>query len=138
MLGDLEKRLKKAKRELERWRRAPIYDESVGREAVWGFKVDWLEEQIDTFWKQRAHINWPQFGDRNASYFHNACLERKRRNRIGNLKKEDGGCVVGEDEKKLCIANHFMQLFTAGEVGDGVQKQQVLDVVEPCVTPAMN
>jgi hypothetical protein len=45
---------------------------------------------------------------------------------------------VGEDEKKLFIANHFMQFFTAGDVADGIQKQQVFDAVEPCVTPAMN
>ena len=100
VLGGLEKRLKQAKRELERWRRAPICDESVGREAVWSFKVDRLEEQIDTYWKQRAHINWLQLGDRSTSFFHNACSERKRRNRIGKLKKEDGSWVEGEEEKK--------------------------------------
>ena len=100
MLGGLEKWLKQAKRELERWRRAPICDESVGREVVWSFKVDQLEEQIDTYWRQRAHINWLQFGDRNTSFFHNACSERKRRNGIGKLKKEDGSWVEGEEEKK--------------------------------------
>lgn len=89
-LGGQEKQLKVARRELERWRKQPISDMAVGREAVWSFKVDRLEEQIDAYWKQRAHINWLQFGDRNTSYFHHACSER-RRNRIGNLKKNDGG-----------------------------------------------
>ena len=51
------------KKELERWRRAELSDLSVGREAVWSYKVDRLEEQIDVYWKQRAHINWLQFGD---------------------------------------------------------------------------
>jgi hypothetical protein len=41
-----------------------------------------------------------QFGDRNTSFFHNACSERKRRNGIGKLKKEDGSWVEGEEEKK--------------------------------------
>lgn len=58
VLGDLEKRLRKAKKELEKWRRAPLDNNSVGREAVWSFKVDQLEEQVDTYWKQRAHVNW--------------------------------------------------------------------------------
>jgi len=48
VLGDLEKRLRKAK-ELERLRREPISDLAVGREAVCSFKVDRLEEQIDTY-----------------------------------------------------------------------------------------
>ena len=51
VLGDLEKRLKKAKKELEKWRTVPISDLSVAREAVWSHKVDRLEEQIDLYWK---------------------------------------------------------------------------------------
>jgi hypothetical protein len=34
VLGDLEKRLKNAKKELEKWRRAPLSDLAVGKEAV--------------------------------------------------------------------------------------------------------
>jgi hypothetical protein len=45
-LGDLVKRLRKAK-ELEKWWRELISDDSVGREVVWSFKVDSLEEQMD-------------------------------------------------------------------------------------------
>ena len=63
VLGDLEKSLKKAKKDMERWRREPISDESVRREAAWSYKVDRLEEQIDLYWRQRAHVNWLQFGD---------------------------------------------------------------------------
>jgi hypothetical protein len=137
-LGDLEKRLKEAKRELERWRRAPINDYAVGREAVWSFKVDRLEDQIDMYWRQRAHINWLQFGDRNTSYFHNACSERKRRNRIGNLKKDDGGWVVNEKEKMEFITNHFVQLFRAGVDGIEEHSQQVLSAVRAQVTDEMN
>jgi hypothetical protein len=117
-LGDLEKRLKHAKRELERWRRAEISDFAVGREAIWSYKVDRLEEPIDVYWKHRAHINWLNFGDRNTSYFHHACSERKRRNIIGNLKKEDGGWVENEDEKKTFITNFFSQLFRSNGIGD--------------------
>lgn len=67
VLGDLEKRLKKVKKELEKWRREPISDLAVGREAVWSFKVDKLEDQLDMYWRQRAHVNWLQFGDHNTT-----------------------------------------------------------------------
>jgi hypothetical protein len=43
-------------------------------------------------------------------------LERKRRNRIGSLKKEDEGWVEDEEEKMELITNHFLQLFR-GERG---------------------
>jgi hypothetical protein len=88
-----------------------LSDSTVGKEAVWSFKVDRLEEQLDIYWKQRAHVNWLQFGDRNTSFFHKVCSERKRRNRIGRLLKENGGWVEEEGEKKMVIANHFFQLF---------------------------
>ena len=73
-------------------RREPISDLAVGREAVWSFKVDMLEEQIDTYWKQRAHVNWFRFGDRSISI--TTCSVRKRRNRIGRMLREDGSVGV--------------------------------------------
>jgi hypothetical protein len=51
VLRDLEKRLQKAKKELEVWRRKTITDESVHMEAVLNYKVDRLEEQLDTYWR---------------------------------------------------------------------------------------
>ena len=106
VLGDLEKRLRKAK-ELERLRREPISDLAVGREVVWSSKVDWLEEQIDTYWKQRAYVNWLHFGDRNTKYFHNACSVRKRRNRMGRMLREDGSWAEEEGEKKILFLTIF-------------------------------
>lgn len=49
VLGDLEKRLKKAKKELELCRKSAICDTVVGREVVLRFKVDRLEEQVDIY-----------------------------------------------------------------------------------------
>lgn len=68
VLGDLEKRLKKAKKELEKWRKAPISDDSLNKEAVWSFEVERLEEQIDLYRRQRAHVNWLRFGDKNTIF----------------------------------------------------------------------
>jgi hypothetical protein len=44
------------KKDFKKCRRLIISDESVRREAVLRFKVDKLEEQINVYWKQRAHI----------------------------------------------------------------------------------
>ena len=69
VLRDLEKRLKKAKKELEGCRRMVTSQQTVTKEAVLRFKVDRLEEQIDIFWKQRAHVNWLMKGDGNTTFF---------------------------------------------------------------------
>lgn len=79
----------------------------MSREAIWSFNVDRLEEQIDLYWRQRAHANWLRFGDQNTTYFHNSCTSRKRRNRIGKPQKENEGWAV-EGEKKELITNYFL------------------------------
>ena len=103
--------------------------------AVLRFKVDIIEEQIDIYWKQRAHVNWLTKGDRNTVFFHQACKERRRHNRIGNLRKEDGGWVEDKVQKQNFITNHFKQLFRSNGLNDS---QQLLNAVAPCVTEAMN
>jgi hypothetical protein len=121
VLGDLvEKRLRKAKKELEKWRRAPLSDMAVGKEAVWSFKVDWLEEQIDVYWKQRAHVNWLQFGDRNTSYFHKVYLERRRRNRIGHLKKRMGAGWRRKERKRCLSLTTFFNFSGLAELRRGI------------------
>lgn len=44
-------------------------------------------------------------GDRNTVLFHATCAERRRKNRIGRMKKDDGVCVEDEEEKRNYIAN---------------------------------
>jgi hypothetical protein len=55
VLGEWEERRKKLRRELESCRRVPLCMEEVAREAVLRFKLDKIEEQIDIYWRQRAH-----------------------------------------------------------------------------------
>jgi hypothetical protein len=68
----------------------------VAREAAVRFQIDKIEEQIDIYWKQRSHTKWLEKGDRNTKFFHAACSERRRRNRIGRLQN---GVGVGWKEK---------------------------------------
>ncbi|VAH55769.1 hypothetical protein VPH35_041824 [Triticum aestivum] len=57
VLGDLEKRIHRLKKELEAERRKSIGDEQVRREHMLRFKLSRLEDQLETYWKQRAHVN---------------------------------------------------------------------------------
>jgi hypothetical protein len=58
VLGDLDKRISKIKKELELWRRKGIGPEQVRREGLLRFKLQRLEDQKETYWKQRAHVDW--------------------------------------------------------------------------------
>lgn len=99
------------------------------------YRLDKVEEQVDIFWKQRAHASWLEKGDRNTKIFHSWCSERRRWNQIGKLRKEDLGWVEEEEEKQNFISNHFMQLFRPGAMGD---TDRLLQAVSPWVTNDTN
>jgi hypothetical protein len=118
VIGEWEKKRKKLRRELESCRRVSLCMEEVAREAVLRFKLDKIDEQIDIYWRQRAHTKWLQQGDRNTKFFHAACSERKRRNFVGKLKNGVGGWIEGEKEKQMFITNYFTQLFRSSAQGN--------------------
>jgi hypothetical protein len=51
VLGDLEKGIKKLKKELEGWRRKEISEEQVRKEDMLRFKLSRLEDQREIYWK---------------------------------------------------------------------------------------
>ncbi|XP_045085746.1 uncharacterized protein [Aegilops tauschii subsp. strangulata] len=134
ILGDLDKRICRTK-ELERCRRGNIGPEQVRREEVLRFMLNRLEEQRETYWRQRAHVHWLKCGDRNTKFFHAAASERKRRNKIRRLKKEDGTVVEEEGAMKDVVTNYFLNLFTSHA---GTRTEELLGHVDPRVTPQMN
>jgi hypothetical protein len=69
-------------------------------------------------------------GDKNTKYFHAFASERKRRNKIRKIVKEDGS-VVTEEEMRSLIANYYLSLFQT-HAGDGVE--ELLQHVQPRVT----
>jgi hypothetical protein len=73
-------------------------------------------------------------GDRNTSFFQAACAERRRRNKIGRLRKEDGSWME-EKEKRRFIANYFSDLY---RTGGGQASQQLIHAVQAMVTAQMN
>jgi len=127
--------MKKVKKDLEACRRRGICPDQVAREELLHCKLERLEDQVDMYWKQRAHVRWLQEGDHNTSFFHVVCKERKRRNRVWSLRREDGSWVEDEEEKRRFIANYFLDLFRSS---GGQTSQQILNAVEVKVTDSMN
>ncbi|KAJ1259810.1 hypothetical protein BS78_10G184600 [Paspalum vaginatum] len=103
VLGDLEKRIKHTKKELEACRRRGISKENVERENLLRYKMQKLEEQKDIYWRQRAHANWLKNGDRNTTYFQQYASERRKKNRIKMLKREDGREEYSDAEIKYAL-----------------------------------
>jgi hypothetical protein len=62
-LGDLEKRIKRARRDLEACRKGMLSGQNISREAILRYKLEKLEDQKELYWRQRAHVHWLQEGD---------------------------------------------------------------------------
>lgn len=135
ILGDLEKRIHQVKKELEAVRMKNIGEDQVRREHLLRFKLSRLEEQLETCWKQRAHIKWMKGGDRNTNFFHAAASERRRKNRIRRLRREDGSVVEKDEDMKEVVTNYFLNLFTSHA---GNRQDELLARVDIRVTPNMN
>lgn len=84
VLGVLEKRISRLKKELEVWRKKEIGPEQVSKEEMLPFKLSRLEDQLDLYWKQRAHVHWLKCGDSNTKKIHSWASERRRQNRLKN------------------------------------------------------
>jgi hypothetical protein len=78
VLGDLQQRIKKLREKLDRIRCDVILEANVRKEQVARYKLSRLEDQLDMFWRQRAHANWLEKGDHNISFFHAQASERKK------------------------------------------------------------
>lgn len=123
------------KRDLEKWRRKEISKEQVNKEQLLRYKLDKLEHQRDLYWRQRAHVQWMEKGDRNTSFFHSYASARKKKNKIKKLIREDGSVVEGESEMANLVTNYFKELFMS-QAGDRLE--ELLVHVSPRITPDMN
>jgi ribonuclease HI len=135
VLGDLEKRIKRAKRDLEMCRRSPLNDRSVNRELLLKHKLEKLEDQRDLYWRQRAHVDWLKKGDRNTNFFHQQASERKRRSRIKKLIRDDGQVVTENNDISQMIVEFYRDLFQSRL---GTRYEEILNHVTPRVTTEMN
>lgn len=135
VLGDMEKKLKEAKKELEECRSRDISPEKVTEEVRLRCVVDHLEEVIEIKWRQRAHVWWLKEGDRNTKFFFRYASARRKANRIRRLRGEDG--VMVEDGRELTnyVMSYFQDLFTSN---GNTHFDELLHVVPLKVTGAMN
>ncbi|CAN1318107.1 LINE-1 retrotransposable element ORF2 protein [Linum perenne] len=67
----------------------------------------------EEYWANRASVNWAKLGDRNTRFFHLSTIQRRRRNDITRLKRDDGVWIDEPREVKNHVKNFFHKLFKA-------------------------
>jgi len=136
ILGDLEKRIKHVKKELEKCRRGELSAQHVAREQLLKYKLEKLdlEDQMELYWKQRAKVHWLEKRDRNTYFFHRYASER-RRSRISRLVREDGEVVMEAGDIHDLITNYYKSLFQSNA---GTNYGELTQQVPRRVTQLMN
>jgi hypothetical protein len=83
----------------------------------------------------RSRIQWLTAGDKNTRFFHLRASQRKKKNKITKLKKEDGS--VTEDASKMgsVTTRFYKNLYRSEGTSD---MEAVLNTVLVKVTPEMN
>jgi hypothetical protein len=76
---------------------------------------DQLEELLhreEIMWSQKAKKHWDLNGDRNTKFFQAVVKNRRRRNRILQIKKDDTTWITNIDDIQQCFVDHYNQLFS--------------------------
>jgi hypothetical protein len=135
ILGDLQNRIKKVKKELNRCRKRDISPDQVSMEHMLRYKLERLLDQKNIFWKQHAKAHRLKDGDKNSRFFHACASEKRKVNQLRRLSADDGRIVEGEEDLRTFIARYYQDLFTSSA---GTREAELLESVPSVVTPEMN
>ncbi|KAA3472560.1 reverse transcriptase [Gossypium australe] len=69
--------------------------ELIDTKVQLNFEID----KDESYWEQRARVNWLKLGDRNTAFFHSMATQRRRKNIIQKLQNND----VGEEVSTYCL-----------------------------------
>lgn len=67
----------------------------------------------EDYWKLRSIMSWLTQGDANTKFFHTTTLNRRRRNKILSLQKEDGSWIYKQQDILDYTTTYFMSLFNS-------------------------
>ncbi|XP_035550016.1 uncharacterized protein LOC118349461 [Juglans regia] len=73
--------------------------------------IDFLLDQEDIKWKERAKKHWLEKGDRNTKFYHACVNQRKKNNSIQKVVTAEGVLLTEPGEILLGFGQHFSQVF---------------------------
>jgi hypothetical protein len=132
--GDTEEKIKEKTKKLEVLQRSEGPEQREEIKVLKG-EIDYLLEQEDVKWKQRAKQNWFQYGDRNTPFFHAWATQRKKTNHIQLIKDMEGREWRKQKEVGQAFVRFYQNLFMSeGAIGVAT----CLDGLDSRVSTVMN
>jgi DNA-binding transcriptional regulator GbsR (MarR family) len=87
-------------------------------------ELDMLLDGEEMWWKQRSRADWLQHGDKNTRFFHMKASQRRKRNKISEIKDNQGTVWTDSADIERVLMDHFRTLFTKQDT------QQIAQTVE--------
>ncbi|VFQ63978.1 unnamed protein product [Cuscuta campestris] len=72
-----------------------------------------------SFWKQKSHLNWLELGDRNSKFYQSYVKGRRKKLRIGRVRRGEGSWTEDMEEIQKAAVEHYSKLFTASQKVEG-------------------
>uniref|UniRef100_A0A7N2L3I4 Reverse transcriptase n=1 Tax=Quercus lobata TaxID=97700 RepID=A0A7N2L3I4_QUELO len=116
----------------QKWRKPPTKPEL---EASLNLELDdWLTKE-ELRWKQKSRELWLKEGDRNSRFFHLSTLIRRRRNRISEIKLDDGSWINNRVDIQDCFRGSFNSLYQSS---NPQIPGELENLINPCISDEEN
>lgn len=107
VFGKLDKEIKDKQLELQHLQNTIHTVEDVKKERDLRIDLENLMEREELMWAQKARSNWIIQGDRNTKFFQTVVKQRRARNRILQLKTENGNLTEDLNEIESMLITYF-------------------------------
>ncbi|KAL9689138.1 hypothetical protein QQ045_033570 [Rhodiola kirilowii] len=135
--GNVQKRIKKLKVELEEVKRSVRSVDMIKKERSLTEELDYWLAREETMWLQRSRVLWMQQRDKNTKFFHVRASHRRKKNWIEKLK-DNQGQLHEEEAEIMNITDYFARMFQSTISEQSVEVDRELEKVFPRINMKMN
>ena len=94
----------------------------------------WEEEQ----WRLKSRSLWLKSGDQNTSHFHKQAKARLIKNRINEIKHQDGEITTNVEKIRRAANRHYKNLYSQEEEINIAVEEEMLKVIPTLITEQDN
>ena len=111
VFGRVEREIEKKKEELQCIQENITSVEDIRRETEHREQLEQLLHREEISWSEKARKEWDLKGDRNTKYYQAVCRNRRRHNKIIQIKNEEDVWIFDQAQIEQCFCNYFHKLY---------------------------
>ena len=113
----------------KQFREGVITDQLKAEDDALRSAVEDIDNQEETYWKQRARTTWLLEGDRNTKFFHRTACARRQMNKMEALQDENGHSFDTLPSMHSHARDYFSKLFKESVVQDVEAQNEVISAI---------